>query len=263
MMACLIVARQLGGKTADFGISWAHKGKGWALGGANKLVAKPLLRHTVGKVSSDMAKSGWAERMAAKSPTFGGWMKGVLGKGGDVGGFDKIMEQRIKTGQGLSTPALRAQYLKNLNAREQAEWYSKASARTRVELEDAATAGGAGYTSALSNMRSFYGKLSLEEQEKTTKARAEVDLKKSDVALADVFFARSEEIQKEILDQMKTERKPEFINKLYSRHGATLTSAATTPLAGTGGGLVILSLNILRRAAPLGNSDPTCFLSQI
>ena len=103
MMACLIVAKQLGGKTAEFGISWAHKGKELALGGANKMMLKPLLRHTVGKVSSDMAKSGWAERMAAKSPTFGGWMKGVLGKSGDVGGFDKIMEQRIKTGQGLST----------------------------------------------------------------------------------------------------------------------------------------------------------------
>ena len=45
--------------------------------------------------------------------------------------------------------------------------------------------------------------------------------------LADVFFARSQ-IQKEILDQMKTERKPEFINKLCRRHGATLTSAFST-----------------------------------
>ena len=106
MMACLIVARQLGGKTAEFGIKWAHKGKELALGGANKMMLKPLLRHTVGSISSDMAKSGWAERMAAKSPTLGGWMKGVLGKGGDVGGFDKIMEQRIKTGQGLSTPCI-------------------------------------------------------------------------------------------------------------------------------------------------------------
>ena len=100
-----------------------------------------------------------------------------------------------------------------------------------LNLRMLATAGGAGYTSALSNMKSFYGKLSLEEQEKTIKARAEVDLKKTDDPLADIFFARSEEIQKEIINQMKTERKPGFINKLYSRHGATLTSAATTPLA--------------------------------
>ena len=34
MMACLIVAKQLGGKTAEFGISWAHKGKDLALSGA-------------------------------------------------------------------------------------------------------------------------------------------------------------------------------------------------------------------------------------
>ena len=43
MMACLIVAKQLGGKTADFGIGGAHKIKGWALGGANKMMLKPAL----------------------------------------------------------------------------------------------------------------------------------------------------------------------------------------------------------------------------
>ena len=41
MMACLIVARQLGGKTAEFGINWAHKGKDLALGGAKKLAWSP------------------------------------------------------------------------------------------------------------------------------------------------------------------------------------------------------------------------------
>ena len=119
-----------------------------------------------------------------------------------------------------------------------------------------------GYAGTLSNMESFYGKLSLEEQEKTIKARAEVDLKKSDVELVDIFFDRSEEIQKEILNQMKTERKPEFVNKLHSRRGATLTNVARTPLAEPEG-LVNLLLNILRQVAPLGNSDQTFFLPQI
>jgi len=41
MMACLIVARQLGGKTAEFGINWAHKGKDLALSGAKKLAWSP------------------------------------------------------------------------------------------------------------------------------------------------------------------------------------------------------------------------------
>jgi len=36
MMACLIVARQLGGKTAEFGIGGAHRIKGWALGAPGK-----------------------------------------------------------------------------------------------------------------------------------------------------------------------------------------------------------------------------------
>ncbi len=41
MMACLIVARQLGGKTAEFGIKWAHKGKDLALSGAKNLAWSP------------------------------------------------------------------------------------------------------------------------------------------------------------------------------------------------------------------------------
>ena len=42
MMACLIVAKQLGGKTAEFGINWAHKGKDLALSGAKKLAWSPI-----------------------------------------------------------------------------------------------------------------------------------------------------------------------------------------------------------------------------
>ena len=37
MMACLIVARQLGGKTADLASAGRIRAKGWALGGANKM----------------------------------------------------------------------------------------------------------------------------------------------------------------------------------------------------------------------------------
>jgi len=36
-----------------------------------------------------------------------------------------------------------------------------------------------------------------------SKSRAEVDLKKTDQNLADIFLGRSEEIQKEIINQMK------------------------------------------------------------
>jgi len=41
MSLCLVVARQLGGKTAEFGINWAHKGKDLALSGAKKLAWSP------------------------------------------------------------------------------------------------------------------------------------------------------------------------------------------------------------------------------
>ena len=64
-------------------------------------------------------------------------------------------------------------------------------------------------------MTAFHGKLSLEEQEKTTKARAEVELKKTDdQMIVDNFFERSDEIQKEIMNQMKLDRKSGFIEKL-------------------------------------------------
>ena len=111
----------------------------------------------------------------------------------------------------------------------------KLPARTRVELEDAAMAGGRGYAGAVSNMESFYGKLSLEEQEKTIKARSEVDLKKTDNQLADIFLDRSEEIQKEIINQMKNERKAGFIDKLYLRRGTAAgfaTAVDSTTLLG-------------------------------
>ena len=42
MSLCLVVARQLGGKTAEFGINWAHKGKDLALSGAKKLAWSPI-----------------------------------------------------------------------------------------------------------------------------------------------------------------------------------------------------------------------------
>ena len=62
MVFSLTLAKQMGGKAASFGLGGADKIKGWALGGANKLAwSKPLLRHTVGRFLSDMAKSGWAE----------------------------------------------------------------------------------------------------------------------------------------------------------------------------------------------------------
>ena len=75
-------------------------------------------------------------------------------------------------------------------------------------------------------MTAFHGKLSLEEQEKTTKARAEVELKKDDQMIVDNFFERSDEIQKEIMNQMKPDRKSGFIEKLNIASATTPARAA-------------------------------------
>ena len=41
LLACLIVAKKMGGKSAEYGMKWAHKGKDLALGRANKMLWTP------------------------------------------------------------------------------------------------------------------------------------------------------------------------------------------------------------------------------
>jgi len=72
MMACLIVAKQLGGKTAEFGISWAHKGKDLALSGAKKLAWSPTrygLRYGGGVAGDAVSEGkGWFSRTIRAIP---------------------------------------------------------------------------------------------------------------------------------------------------------------------------------------------------
>lgn len=74
MMACLIVAKQMGGKTAEFGISGAHRIKGWALGGAKKLAWSPTrygLRLGGGWLADKTLdeEKGWGKKRWAKTLT--------------------------------------------------------------------------------------------------------------------------------------------------------------------------------------------------
>jgi len=72
MMACLIVAKQLGGKTAEFGINWAHKGKDLALSGAKKLAWSPTrygLRYGGGLAGDAVSEGkGWFSRTIRAIP---------------------------------------------------------------------------------------------------------------------------------------------------------------------------------------------------
>ena len=80
MMACLIVAKQLGGKTAEFGIGGAHRIKGWALGGASRIPGYGWMG----------AKYGWAGTKAGTrrfyAPAAEDFAVGE-GKAGKVGDF--------------------------------------------------------------------------------------------------------------------------------------------------------------------------------
>ena len=70
--ACLIVAKQLGGKTAEFGINWAHKGKDLALSGAKKLAWSPTrygLRYGGGVAGDAVSEGkGWFSRTIRAIP---------------------------------------------------------------------------------------------------------------------------------------------------------------------------------------------------
>ena len=74
LSACLIVAKKMGGKSAEYGMKWAHKGKDLALGGANKMLWKPSrygLRYGAGAAGD----SNWWKQSFGRIP--GG---GILGR---------------------------------------------------------------------------------------------------------------------------------------------------------------------------------------
>ena len=82
MSACLIIAKQMGGKTADFGIGGAHKIKGLALGGAKKLAWSPT-RYGLSKVGKGAVDS---MRYAGGKAGDSGWWAKSIGKipGGNI-----------------------------------------------------------------------------------------------------------------------------------------------------------------------------------
>ena len=92
MMACLIVARQLGGKTAEFGISGAHRVKGWALGAPGKALKYSNNRATryLGGLAGD---SNWFTKSIGRIP--GG---NILGR--KLGAMKKADEDKGEKGGG-------------------------------------------------------------------------------------------------------------------------------------------------------------------
>lgn len=253
LLMCLIIAKQMGGKSAELGMSLAHKGKNLALGGANKMLWKPLSRNTVGRGFDMMAKSDSIQKIASRFPILGGGIYKAMKKGAGVGGYDQVMEDKIKLGKGLKDAKLRAQYFNNIDARSQKEWYSKASARERVELHE---------LSKNKKLDEYFKALSTEEQEKTIKAKTEVALKKENIDLArtfvDAISSGDINLQKEIMDQIKDTRKPGFIKELESVIPQAQRELLTAATSGKEGSIAnsILEVNPLWAATAPAGSPP-------
>ena len=114
LSACLIVAKKMGGKSAEYGMKWAHKGKDLALGGANKMLWKPSrlgLRYG-GGLAGD---SNWWNKSFGRVP--GG---GILGR--KLGAMKKADEDKTrKAGEkyaGTLSGAGRASLNEEKNKRE-------------------------------------------------------------------------------------------------------------------------------------------------
>jgi len=88
MSLCLVVAKQLGGKTAEFGINWAHKGKDLALGGAKKLAWSPT-RYGLRYGGGTAADSNWWAKSIGRIP--GG---NILGR--KLGAMKKADEDKAR-----------------------------------------------------------------------------------------------------------------------------------------------------------------------
>ena len=88
LLACLVVAKKMGGKSAEYGMKWAHKGKDLALGGANKMLWKPSrygLRYGAGAAGD----SNWWKQSFGRIP--GG---GILGR--KFGAMRKVDEDKTR-----------------------------------------------------------------------------------------------------------------------------------------------------------------------
>ena len=92
MMACLIVAKQLGGKTAEFGIGGAHRIKGWALSAPGKALkyGQYGVNNRLGRWAGGLAgDSNWFAKSIGRIP--GG---NILGR--KLGAMKKADEDKAR-----------------------------------------------------------------------------------------------------------------------------------------------------------------------
>jgi hypothetical protein len=116
------------------------------------------------------------------------------------------VETAAKTGSALS-PELRAQYMANASQAVKEKMFKDMSARDRVDLYDK-------YKGNKSVLEELEKKLSLEDREKMTKTRAEVELKKSTTEQVKTFKEATSNLQAEMLSQMKDKQKIDFVSKI-------------------------------------------------
>ena len=116
LLACLVVAKKMGGKSAEYGMKWAHKGKDLALGGANNMLWKPsrLWLRYGGGVAGD---SNWWNKSIGRIP--GG---SILGR--KLGAMKKADEDKTRKAGEKYASTLSAAGLTSLDAeKNKRKWF--------------------------------------------------------------------------------------------------------------------------------------------
>ncbi|MBI5045582.1 MAG: hypothetical protein HZC14_01080 [Candidatus Niyogibacteria bacterium] len=134
LVACIVVAQEMGAHGANTAMALGKSGAKMATGAAAGFTA----RNTIGRASQRMAASPTMQNIAAAFPRIGGAVLRTLQRGAQVGGREKITEQRAKTGMTLS-PAGRAAYLTNADQQTQMAMMKQMPARERAEMLEKAT----------------------------------------------------------------------------------------------------------------------------
>ncbi|MEK7647323.1 MAG: hypothetical protein AAB378_03090 [Patescibacteria group bacterium] len=225
LIACLVVAQEMGAYGANTAMALGKKGSTLAAG----YVGQTAARYTIAPLAQRAAASPTMKNIAASFPRLGGVALRTLQRGAQAGGIEKRTEQRTKTGLGLA-PEGRAEYLTQLgkgmvggkfigaDKRTQTEMIKKMSPRERVEMLERAKT-----EEQKTTVKNLLRELPVEEQEKTETIRKE---RESATQLnAALTEAKTNPTDKGRAETLMTIMTAPQLNKIMDEKGEKLTTA--------------------------------------
>lgn len=212
LIACLVVAQEMGAHGASAAMAWGAKGYKMAVG----YVGQTAARHTIAPLAQKAAASPAMQNIAASFPRTGGWALRALQKGAKAGGAEELAAKRAATGRTLA-PQGRAEYLANADKRTQAEMMKGMSEREIVEMEEANPAQKATIQGLTKNMPvEKREKIDTIRKERESAAKLKNNLAAAEANPSDIINAGA------LMAQMTTPQ----LNKIMDEGGAKLTTVA-------------------------------------